>query len=115
MATTTTTNLGMTLAVPGSNEPFDTADVNANFEAIDAEVGVDRCVGQARRPRAGGGCAVHAGTQARDCTGQARCQARREAGGQVALIVRRAIRRVQKRGAGPARPRRAAPTVIETR
>lgn len=42
MATTTTTNLGMTLAVPGSNEPFDTAVVNANFEAIDTEVGAQR-------------------------------------------------------------------------
>lgn len=42
MATTTTPNLGLTLAVPGSNEPFDTAVVNANFEAIDDEVGSQR-------------------------------------------------------------------------
>lgn len=39
MATTTTTNLGLTLAVPGSGEPFDTDMVNDNFEAIDADSG----------------------------------------------------------------------------
>lgn len=39
MATTTTPNLSLTLAVPGTNEPFDVPDVNANFTAIDTEVG----------------------------------------------------------------------------
>lgn len=42
MATTTTPNLSLTLAVPGSNEPFSTPVVNANFTAIDSEVGVRR-------------------------------------------------------------------------
>lgn len=40
MATTTTPNLGLTLAVPGSNEPFDTATVNANFTALDTNAGL---------------------------------------------------------------------------
>ncbi|HEY9438277.1 MAG TPA: hypothetical protein VIS29_06440 [Streptomyces sp.] len=51
MATTTTTNLGLSLAVPGSNEPFDTADVNQNFEAIDSEVGARRSADTAQNSR----------------------------------------------------------------
>jgi len=39
MATTTTPNLNLTLAIPGSNEPFDTNMVNTNFTAIDTWVG----------------------------------------------------------------------------
>lgn len=40
MATTTTPNLSLTLAVPGTNEPFDTDAVNTNFTAIDTFAGV---------------------------------------------------------------------------
>lgn len=42
MATTTTPTLALTLAIPGSNEPFSTAVVNTNFTAIDTEAGVIR-------------------------------------------------------------------------
>lgn len=41
MATTTTPNLNLTLAVPGSGEPFDTDVVNANFSAIDTMAGTN--------------------------------------------------------------------------
>ena len=39
MATTTTPNLNLTLAVPGTNEAFSTATVNQNFTVIDADAG----------------------------------------------------------------------------
>lgn len=41
----------MTLAVPGTNEPFSTAVVNANLEAVDAEVGVQRADNTAQASR----------------------------------------------------------------
>lgn len=39
MSTTSTPVLGLTLAVPGTKEPFNTGTVNANFTAIDAAIG----------------------------------------------------------------------------
>lgn len=51
MATTNTPNLALTLAVPGSNEPFSTSVVNANFTAIDTEVGTQRSTDSSQNAR----------------------------------------------------------------
>lgn len=37
MAYTTTTRLGLKKAVPGSNQAFETAEVNTNWDLVDAE------------------------------------------------------------------------------
>lgn len=37
MAYTTTTRLGLEKAVIGSNQPFETASINANWDKVDAE------------------------------------------------------------------------------
>ena len=51
MATTTTPNLSLTLAVPGSNEPFSTSVVNTNFTAIDTFAGAQNSTETAQAAR----------------------------------------------------------------
>ena len=38
MSYTTTTRLGLKKAVPGSNQPFETAVINTNWDSIDADL-----------------------------------------------------------------------------